>query len=523
VAELQSALTIGAGLANSTGGRLVMDLTTLGKMTAEESANNHVILIGKAASFPMLNQLQLPLSPTDGKFQSPGAGEEDGIVQMVHSPWSPARVVFLVSGNTDLAVVKAAQAVSTGNLRSNTASNLSIIGEVQADTLRPLPKTDQTLLDLGYATTVFERRGTLAPGAYFELAFGNSALLDYGRSGLNVRVNGQPVGSVRFTDATGSQSVNRTQITIPASVISPGTNNLEIIAGLQPLDDCSGSQLHGIWANIWSDSRLHLPLIVSTVAPAASFDLAEYPAPLSFEPSLSSVGFVLQKDNVESWQLALKVAGYLGERSNGSITLLNAYYADDVPDDARNNLNLVIIGNATQMPVIGELNDFLPAPFDDASGIATERDMQVTFRIPSNSPVGYVELLQSPWNRERIIIAALGNTSQGVAWAASGLYVSKIYSRMAGNFAVINDQQVTTTDTRLAPPEAGVSPDQPDVVVVPPVVTPEPFSNVGRPSWMLPAVVASVVLTVFVGLWVISRSVKRSRTHRNIYRTSADD
>src|SRR3990172_42005 len=114
--ELQSALSVAAGLGRLTGLNLLLDLTSVGKISPEIAANNHVVLVGKTASLPLLGQLELPLPPTAGKFQSPEGDENDGIVQMVYSPWSPQRVVLLVSGNTDAAVVKAAQAVSTGVL-----------------------------------------------------------------------------------------------------------------------------------------------------------------------------------------------------------------------------------------------------------------------------------------------------------------------------------------------------------------------------------------------------------------------
>ena len=161
-------------------------------------------------------------------------------------------------------------------------------------------------------------------------------------------------------------------------------------------------------------------------------------------------------------------------------------------------MDLVIIGKALQMPIISELNENLPAPFDDGSGLATENNMQVSFRIPPTSPVGYIELLSSPWNQDRVIIAALGNTPQGVAWAASGLYDAKIRSQLTGNFAVINDRQVTTTDTRLAPPESVsvVSTAQPDVIMIPPTLSQTP--QTARPTWILPALIVSVSLTVLV-------------------------
>lgn len=535
--ELQSAMTLIAGLSNRTGGNLAMDLVPYSEFDPQLTGKNNLILVGKTASIPLLSRLKLPLAPTAGSFQTTGGTADDGIVQMVNSPWDNARVVLLVSGNTDQAVVKAAQAVSTGHLRPNTAPNLSVIRDVHEDVQLPSPDIDQTLLDLGYETEVLDRRGvdsavytflipsgwTTGPDAYFELAFGNSALLDYERSGLNIEVNGQAIGSVRFTEETSSQSVNRVRFNIPSSVITQGVNTLEVLASLQPLDNCSSSQLRGIWANVWSDSRLHLPLMQTTVAPTNTYNLSVYPAPFVFDPSLESLALILEKDNLDAWRSAANISAYLGKRSNGAVTLLQTHFADNVPEETRQEKHLLIIGNALRMPIVSELNKKLPAPFDDGSGLASENNMLVDFRIPLDSPIGYIELLQSPWNRERIIVAALGNTPQGVSWAASGLYDSKLRSQLAGNFAVINGNQVTTTDTRLAPPAVATASSANDAEIN--IVTPEAPQNPppARPAWLLPALEASIGLTLLVGIVALVASFRRNKKLGDIASPFDDD
>jgi hypothetical protein len=241
-----------------------------------------------------------------------------------------------------------------------------------------------------------------------------------------------------------------------------------------------------MWTNIWSESRLHLPMTSMPIPVAPTFELGDFPAPLTLDPSLSSTAFVLQPNDPDSWRSALQVAAYLGDRSNGSIALLQTYYADAVPEAARENLNLVVIGMPSQMPIVSELNDSLPAPFELESGIASERNMQVTYRIPADSPIGYVELLTSPWNPNKVVIAVLGNLKQGVNWAGAALYESSLRSRLAGNFAAIHDQQVVTADTRANPPQAlGDATSQPAVEVVPTSAVPQ-IPPVSRPAWILP-------------------------------------
>ncbi len=524
--ELQSAMAVSAGLGRMSGSRMILDLTSINKLTPEQVSSNNLILVGKAATLPILEQVQFPLAPVAGNFQSPGGNADDGIVQMVNSPWSPGRVVLLVSGNTDLAVVKAAQAVSTGLLRQNTVPNLSVVQQVQEALQASLQKTDVTLLELGYSDFLLQKRGvdlatyrfyippgmTLSPDAYFELVYGNSALIDYGRSGLVVQVNGQPVGSVRFSDTTASKTTNHVQVNIPPTVVLPGNNTLEVISNLQPIDNCSIPNLRGLWATIWSESHFHLPLVQALVETSLVIDLTNYPAPFVFDPSLSTTALVLPRNDLESWRSALQVAAFLGDRSNGPIALLKTFYADAIPDSARSNLHMLILGLAPQMPIMTELNDLLPAPFETEAGIATEHNMQVTFRIPADSPVGYVEFLPSPWNGKNIIVVAVGNLRQGAAWAASALYGNSLRSRLAGNFAVISDQQITTTDTRISSPAISVIPTvQTNMEIVPPSVDTTTPVVVSRPVWILPVLFVALGVIVLILLGVVYSSFVRKR------------
>jgi cellulose synthase operon protein B len=152
-AELQAAMTLAAGLGNLTSSALTTTLTTASQLTPDVLANQHIILVGKAGSLPMLSQLTLPLGVTvdasGGQFVIDGGGTDDGVIQMINSPNNSSRVVMVVSGNTDAGVVKAAQAISTGLLRPNRAPNLAIVDQVQSTPVPVDSPLDQNLGDLG--------------------------------------------------------------------------------------------------------------------------------------------------------------------------------------------------------------------------------------------------------------------------------------------------------------------------------------------------------------------------------------
>ena len=140
--------------------------------------------------------------------------------------------------------------------------------------------------------------------------------------------------------------------------------------------------------------------------------------------------------------------------------------------------------------------------------------MQVTYRIPLDSPMGYLELLPSPWNPDNMVLAVLGNGSQGIGWAATSLITSNLRSQLAGNFAVVNDRQIISSDTRLTSTiQSNVGPTPAAVAAVPPSATQSlPASQ--RPNWILPILILSILAAAVVLVITLLRSRARNRTPR---------
>lgn len=526
-AELQSAMTIAAGFGNLSSRRLVTDLNTVGHLTSEQLQNNNLVLIGKAATLPISNQLNLPLPAANGAYSNSGGNPDDGVVQLINSPWSEDKVVLVVSGNTDAAVIKAAQAVSTGILRSGASPNVSLVDIVRTTPISTSLHVDQTLTDMGYGGKELKDVGlnyagyifyippgqTITKDAYFELQYGHSALLQYDRAGIVVSVNGKPIGSISLTEESAHQAINLARFSIPPSAVITGNNALELKVNLIPVDRCINPDLDGVYANIWPESNLHLPLEAAVTNPTANYDLISYPAPFIYDSTLGSTAFVLQRDDLNSWRDVFSVASYLGDRSNGPVTTLSTFFADELPETERSKYNFIMVGRPSQLPVVNEINNFLPAPFDLGQDVAMEPEMQVKYRIDPKATAGYVEMLSSPWNGDNIILLAVGNDIQGVTWAASHLIEPSSWV-LAGNFAVINDQQVYTANTHMTTITPGIAPTQAGVLeVVPPSIqtgVPAPY----LPTWIFPALIVSVVLILLTIITAVSISWSRNRAGR---------
>jgi hypothetical protein len=532
IAELQSALTVAAGLGTLTSGNLLLNAVTLSQLTAQQSLNNHLIFIGNASSLaPELQKLQLPMPVNGNQFKDTGGGNDDGIVELINSPWSVDKAVLVVGGNTDAGTVKAAQAVSTGVFRTDAFSNLAVVKQVQQSPQTISIPEDQTLQDMGYTTQTPNNLGVnyldyifyIPPGqvvgndAYFELLYGHSSLLNYSRSGIVVLLNGEPIGSVTFSATTATIASNSAKFTIPPAIAHAGRNTIEVRVSLIPQDICTQPNLYGNYANIWDGSTLHLPLSPATIPGNSKFDLADYPAPFNYDPTLGNTAMILPKNDIRSWNNAVAVSSFLGNVSNGgAITLLSAFYADQIPSTALSKYNFIIIGRASQLPIINQINNNLPAPFAANSDLAIEPKMQVTYQVNPNSDLGYIEMIPSPWNNKNEVVAALGNTPQGVDWAASHL-IEPLSSSLKGNFAVINNTQVLSSDTRImsiAPLSATEVPsgtqvaaqaNPPAIQAIPPQVNLNSSAPEYRPGWILPALALTVLLivvTIIITLYV---------------------
>jgi len=531
--DLQDAMTIAAGLGNLSSNRLLLDLTTLSQLTPDQKLANHIVFVGKGTSLPILGQLNLPVAFDKGAFQFAGSKQDDGLIELVDSPWNANHVVLVVSGNTDQGVSKAAQAVTSGRLLSDLYPNVSVVQDILATPETATQPVDQTLTEMGYSQTLFTSLGVeiatyqfnippgwaLAPDARFNLVFGNSALLNYDRSGIVVSVNNVPVGSVRLSDATAAQATNTVGISIPSSVVVPGRNILTVNVNLVPVDSCSPPNLQGLWAEIWPNSNFHLPLDQPSLAnPASIPGLSTYPAPFTYDPTLASTALVLPHNDLASWRAALQMAAFLGQNANGTLNAMSVFYSDQVSAANRANYNFLVIGLPSQLPMLDQMNASLPVPFTNGNNLSTVNNLQVTYRVSPNSPLGYIELMTSPWNPNHVVLTALGNTPQGLGWATTALIDPTLRSTLAGNFDVVNNRQILTIDTRQSPiiTATNIPTLQPGVIAALPSTNGgSPTSKTpSRPGWILPLIIIAVILIIVILVIVVVQNQMHKRLRK---------
>ncbi len=446
--ELQAVMTVAAALGRFRHGDLSLDLVTASRLTAEQRNSSHLLLIGTVNQHPLIDILILPMPPINGdlllpdRYEFEHAAQLDGVVEQVNSPFNPARMILIVSGSTDTGVLKAAQALSTGILRPNILPNAAVIKDVNLPASQVL-QTDFRFDNLGYGAQVLETRGEhlaayhfIAPAAASgTLNLTLSAALAPGdsSSSLLLSLNGFPLESVTAPNTSG---VFQRTVRIPGSALRPGENTLSV--ELTPIS-CASSA----WT-IWPESQVQLD-----PAGNQATGLQDFPRAFLSDPSMSDVAFVLQPNEPATWRAAARLAAALGAQSTAGGLAPQVFFANHLTETDRNGLHLILVGRASQLPLIAQLGNALPAPFAPYSDTPRTEQLPVTFRVTYSDPVGYLEWISSPWNPQKTILLVAGNTFTGLDWAADALIHPS--RQLQGNLVILQDGRVLSPPVEIVP------------------------------------------------------------------------
>jgi hypothetical protein len=547
--ELQAAFATAAGFGRMTNGQLELKLKTASTMMEQDYQQNHLILVGKPDGLPLLAAIaDWPVPVSNGELvQSTNVITDDGVIQMTVSPWNQAKVVLAVSGNTDSGVLKAGHAISSGTLKTATGPNNDVA--VVADVREHLEGSttwdeEQTFADLGYTHEVRQRTGehyieytfSLPPGytsddsAYLELVYNHSAMLTFERSGISVSLNEQVIGSAPFSEESTDRTTER--ISIPRSVLQVGNNILAVSIVLIPDNECLPPDLEGVWATIWSDSLLHVPLEPVREGNERPADLSRAAELLLSDPTLNQVAFVVPRTQPVAWDIAMQIVFFFGKQFEGDIFEASAAYADAIPDEIAHNHDWVLVGRASTLPIIEKLRSSMPIPFDDQGDIAARQGSRIIYRFPDNVPLGYIQLFPLPEGEGSMALSVMGATNIGLGMAGAALIESSLNWQLQGNFAIVRDKQIVTGDTRTRSRPQELAATLVPTSTVTTVALTETMAMKGleaedlsthsetreRPGWIVPAI---GVLTAMIVLLLAGVGIMAFLRHRSLHKSHA--
>ena len=534
VKELQAALNVMSGFGSLIGETFDFGLVAEGELTETVLAESNLIFVGRPEQFNLLSNVNFPLAVENKKFANlPSESETDGVIELAISPWNESKAVMLVGGNSTEAVLKAAQATSSGRILIYENPALAYVADVKLLS-RTLPVVeDFTLQSLGYKTETISGIGVNSVQYLFnvskeqldskegtiDLIYYHSGLLDYSLSSFSVELNNQVIASAVFSKE--SEQLTTLQVKIPPGMLRFGENRLTVSGRLFAVTSCDSSGLSSPWLTISDQSSFHLPVATdpNSVSPWL-LDLKFYPDLFTTHSDLGDVAFVLPKANPSTWKIAGQLAYQLGRTANPLISNLEAVYADEVPQPVLAEKSLIVIGRSSTVPFLSQINDQLPAPFDFENDTASESHMQVVYRIPRGMSVGYLQLLNSPFNIEKPILVLAGNTDDGLAMAGNVVLQNELRNQLTGVFAVTNGTQIATANASSTFSAVGTLVPAEQVVVT----TPFPDSalaptTLNPPSWLLPVLVASgIAVLLILMLVLVSALVRRRETEAQRFR-----
>jgi len=540
IKELQAALNVMSGFGSLVGENFDFRLVTADELTDDLRKASNLIFVGRPDELDLLNDVKFSLAVKNKKFVNlPAESESDGVIEMAGSPWNDSKVILLVSGNSVDAVVKSAQALSSGSILTYENPALAYVAEVQplADTLPVIE--DFTLQSLGYKNETLSGIGlnsvqylfnaskeqVYSKDAYLDLTYYHSGLLDYGYSSFSVELNNEVIASTAFSKDT--EQLSTLQVKFPPGLLRFGENRLTVSARMLTTTSCDASGFSDPWLTISDQSKIHLP---ATTGPSAGtptmLDLKFFPNLFLTHSDLGDLAFVFPKSAPSTWKIAGQMAYELGRISNPLISNLKAVYAEDVPQQVLDENSLIVIGRSSMLPLLSQINDQLPAPFDIASDTANESHMQVVYRIPKGMNVGYLELLDSPFNAEKPLLVLAGNSDEGLVMASNALLVNELRNQLTGVFAVTNGTQIATGNASSTFSAVGtLVPPQAAVVTTPMPATSRVPATLTPPGWLLPVLGISGIAILLILIWVMINafSGRREVTGRTVNRINTQN
>lgn len=313
--QVAAALTAAAAL-----GRFApqqpIELVVESSLSEDDLADKHLVYVGQVELFRDLQSPTLPHNQ-DSTLRQPAANRAGlGFIEVARSPWNIQRALLVVSGGSEAAVQRAALAVGSP-LVLNDRGNLAYVPQDTQPSLQPTDTLASNFSQLGQTDFTFTRFGrselrvpfyispdrAVSDAAFLDLRFAHSQLLDYLRSSVTVRVNGQAISTTRLVDQTAPRHSEVTLL--PASILKPGMNELVISAEVVPLDLCANPAEGDHWLTIYADSLISVPSSNDPLV-RTELSLGEFPLPF-LHNNMQDTALLLPGNDPAAWANAARL------------------------------------------------------------------------------------------------------------------------------------------------------------------------------------------------------------------------
>ncbi len=393
-------------------------------------------------------------------------GNGQGYVVEARNPWNPSRRALVVTGADGQALSKAVTALSMPHLSEHWAPKE---GEpprraVSFDTRPELPDPSEagktgtqtiSLADLGssdrtergkfhhYLRLAFPNPfvGRVKSPAFIRLIMSYSELLVPQTSSLLVKLNRQPIRSVRLAPRTARKL--EADIIIPDEALTDRVLLLDLEFFLDIGDpDCHYNFPEMAWVTVYNTSFIAYPL-----EEAATASLRSYPWVAAKEPNLNGTVFVVSDmPTDESLTAVANIAAFLGKslprvrdaQGRMSTQWVHPWVKRVSQLDAadQNGRDIIVVGDyglvRSNSSIQSSVAESLFTAWDAPEGI--DKFSESEYRADG----GWIHLGPSPWNpRRNLIVVSGANGDAAAAEAGEYLWVQRKVDRLGGAGVIV--------------------------------------------------------------------------------------
>lgn len=425
-----------------------------------------LVVIGTPEEQPALKSLKLPYAIASNQFVdgSKAALPDDVGVLMLTTTHDKQVPVLVITGNSPVGVAKAVQFLLRSPQRTELGTGSAVLVDQLEDIPAPPPRQWSRYLPVenSFPLSALKSannkpfqdvtvRGTYAPpvevdfralpddrfkrGSTMTLQFSHSPQINPRLSTLEVRLDGAPLGGKRLTADNGTTRDSAT-INLPEELIQPNSK-LQVIFNLVPkeLGECGRAIDQQLWATLHGDTKFNLSRENSVRLPNLKLLQAGYPFA---GPQDLSTTVVTLPDSPTSTEILtlLQVSERLGRLSQSDTVKLQAFTASTLPDEVRQQANLVGIGDRKRFP------------FQEAFQSSGFQLKNLFFRQSGNNQVqtlpdtaGVVKQIISPWNGDRALLMLTAQSDRGLQNVRDLFKKDTLFFQLKDDTVLINTQE----------------------------------------------------------------------------------
>lgn len=350
--------------------------------------------------------------------------------------------VLLLTATSGALLEKASRFVANQELMKETASDTEYIdaqtqtftSSLQYDGSYQLTNTGEQITgpqhqEATYFVSLPVDR-TNADGSQIRLHYKYASNLDFSRSLATVYVNNKPIGSQKLRASKAND--DSMTVTLPKGKTLGNTFVIRVAFDLEMKNSEAATNNQTPWAYIESDSKAYIKS-----QPVSTQLFSNYPSLFLKNQTFNNIAVVkpaqLTSHDFKTLTNIFNLLGNFAESNTG-----NVQFYDQMPSEkVLRNQNVIAFGTPKQNQLIRQLNSKLYFKFNQ-NFTRFKSNEKLSIERAYGRRLGVAQLLRSPYNDKRVILAVTAAHSTDVELASTQINFQKNISQYSGDAIVVD-------------------------------------------------------------------------------------